>query len=106
MVSTTTKRKRKVAKAKDGAPGNELLPTVIRQGTLSRWGNSLGIRIPQEAVDRLQLASGEQMQVEVGEDAITLRPARQRRRKWTLKAMLKGVKPRKVGGEYPWGPPV
>ncbi len=33
-----------------------------RQSTLSQWGNSLGVRIPQDAVDQLGLRAGERVQ--------------------------------------------
>ncbi|HSV16169.1 MAG TPA: AbrB/MazE/SpoVT family DNA-binding domain-containing protein [Tepidisphaeraceae bacterium] len=78
----------------------------MRRSTLSQWGNSLGLRIPQEAAAQLQLKAGEQVSVEVGQDAIIIRPARRRRRKWALSALLKGVTPVKVGGEFGWGEPV
>jgi len=82
-------------------------PTVVlRNSTVSKWGNSLGVRIPQDAAERLDLKAGEKVHMEVGEDSITIRPVRRRRRKWTLKALLKGVSPRNVGGEFDWGPPV
>jgi antitoxin MazE len=79
---------------------------LLRQSTISQWGNSLGIRIPQEATEHLQLKAGEKVQLEVGADSITIRPNRRRRRKWTLKALLKGVTPAKVRGEFDWGRPV
>ena len=76
-----------------------------RTGTLSRWGNSLGVRIPREAVERLGLEAGARVTVELGEDSITIRPARARR-KWHLRDLLQGVTPSKVGGEFNWGDPV
>jgi antitoxin MazE len=79
---------------------------ILRRSTISKWGNSLGVRIPQEATEHLQLRAGEKVQLEVGADSITIRPSRKRRRKWTLKALLKGVTPAKVGGELDWGPAV
>lgn len=78
---------------------------VQRNGTVSRWGNSLGIRIPREAVERLRLVAGAEVTLEVADDAITIRPARARR-KWKLADLLKGVTPAKVGGELDWGAPV
>jgi len=84
------------------------MPTrqALRNTTISKWGNSLGMRIPQEAAEHLQLKAGQKVQVEVDEDSITIRPARRRRRKWTLKALLKGIIPERVGGELDWGGPV
>lgn len=76
-----------------------------RKSTVSQWGNSLGLRIPQEAADQLKLKAGGQVSLEVREDSITIRPVRQRR-KWTEAELLKGVTPEAVGGEVDWGGPV
>jgi antitoxin MazE len=76
-----------------------------RQSTISRWGNSLGLRIPQEAADRLKLKAGAQVSIEVRGGAITIRPVR-RRKRWSEAELLKGVNPAMVGGEIDWGGPV
>ncbi len=76
-----------------------------RQGTVSKWGNSLGVRIPHEAAERLKLKAGEQVSVEVNNDSIIIRAIR-KRRSWSLDALLEGVRPESVGGEFPWGRPV
>ena len=80
-------------------------PILHRNCTVTRWGNNLGIRIPREAAERLGLAAGEEVSLEVAQDSITIRPAR-RRRKWDINELLAGVMPEKVGGEFPWGKPV
>jgi antitoxin MazE len=59
---------------------------------LARWGNSLGVRIPQEGVERLKLKEGQSVQVRISGDTITIRRARPRK-KWTEKELLKGVTP-------------
>lgn len=77
-----------------------------KTGTLTRWGNSLGLRIPNEGVRQLGLKAGESVSVEIGAGAITIRPARRRRQRWTLDALLKGVTPEIVRGEVDWGGPL
>jgi antitoxin MazE len=57
-----------------------------------RWGHGLGIRIPQEVVDRLQLREGESVRVQVREQAITISRAKPRK-KWTEAELLKGITP-------------
>jgi antitoxin MazE len=79
--------------------------SVERTGKVSRWGNSLGLRIPQEGVEQLHLRAGEQVSLEIGSGQIVIRPAR-RRKKWTEAELLKGVTPDMVHGEIDWGPPV
>ena len=65
---------------------------VEKVSKVARWGNSLGLRIPQEGVDRLGLREGESVKVRVKGDTITIRRASPRR-KWTEKELLKGVTP-------------
>jgi len=42
--------------------------------TISRWGKSLGIRLPTETVKALDLASGEKLSIEINDSAILLKP--------------------------------
>ena len=101
----TTRAKRRGTTAARRAPARAAAPPPRRNSTLSRWGNSLGLRIPQEAADRLNLKPGARVSVELGADSITIRPVRAVR-KWTEADLLKGVKPDMVGGEVDWGTPV
>jgi antitoxin MazE len=77
-----------------------------RSSRIAKWGNSLGVRIPQEAAKQLHLQDGGQVSVEVMKDSLVIRPVRRARKKWTEKELLKGVTPEIVGGEMDWGPPV
>jgi antitoxin MazE len=95
-MSSTRSKPRKKKKA-----GHALL----RNSTLSRWGNSIGMRIPQEAVERFGLKAGERVEVEVSDESITIRPSR-RRKRWNIADLVKGITPEKVGGEFDWGPDV
>ena len=104
-MPAATRGKRRGAKAVQPRVAGRVGPLGQRNSTLSRWGNSLGLRIPQEAADRLKLKAGARVSVELGPDSITIRPVR-RGRKWTEAALLKGVTPEMVGGEVDWGPPV
>jgi antitoxin MazE len=47
---------------------------------VSRWGNSLAIRLPQAAVKSLQVQQGEQVELIIEGDRIEIRPARPRYR--------------------------
>ena len=75
-------------------PSGTALP--VRSSTISRWGNSLGLRIPQEAADRLRLTPGSRVSVELRDGAIVVRPVR---KKWSEADLLRGVTPDMVGGE-------
>jgi antitoxin MazE len=65
---------------------------INQRSKLARWGNSLGVRIPQEGVDLLQLKEGESLSMRVKGNIITIRRAKPRK-KWNEKEMLKGVTP-------------
>jgi antitoxin MazE len=65
---------------------------IQKTSRVARWGNSLGVRIPQEAVEQLGLKEGESVNMRIGNGSITIRPARQRK-KWTEEELLKGVTP-------------
>jgi len=65
---------------------------IERISKVARWGNSLGLRIPQEGVERLQLEEGAAVRVRVKGDTITISRAKPRR-KWTEKDLLKGITP-------------
>jgi antitoxin MazE len=69
---------------------------VEKVSKVARWGNSLGLRIPQEGVDRLGLKEGESVNVRVKGDTITIRRTKPRK-KWTEKELLKGVTPSMCG---------
>jgi antitoxin MazE len=75
-----------------------------RTGTISRWGNSLGLRMPKEGVRQLRLRDGESVTMEIGGGRIVIRRASPRKR-WTEVELLAGVTPDKIGGEVDWGRP-
>jgi antitoxin MazE len=79
--------------------------TTARKSRIARLGNSLVVRIPREAVDRLNLKQGEPVSIEIGANSFTIRPTR-RRKVWTAAQLLKGVTPDMVKSEISWGGPV
>jgi antitoxin MazE len=79
--------------------------SLVKNGKVARWGNSLGLRIPREAVDRLNLKDGADVSLEIGPNSVIIRPTRLRK-KWTEAELLKGVTPEMIKGEIDWGGPV
>ena len=69
---------------------------VDKVSKVARWGNSLGLRIPQAGVDQLGLKEGESVNVRVKGDTITIRRAKPRK-KWSEKELLRGVTPSMCG---------
>lgn len=65
---------------------------IEKVSKVARWGNSLGLRIPQEGVDQLKLKEGESVNVRVKGDTITIRRVKPRK-KWSEQELLKGVTP-------------
>ena len=70
--------------------------------TISRWGNSLGIRIPREALARARLREGDAITVEATDEGILLRPAGRAR----LAELLAAITPETLHEEAPTGAPV
>jgi antitoxin MazE len=66
--------------------------TVEKLSKVARWGNSLGVRIPQEGVEQLKLKAGQSVKVRVQGGTITIRRAKARK-KWTEQELLEGVTP-------------
>jgi len=72
-------------------------------GKVAKWGNSLALRIPRDAVKTLGLTDGSDVTVVVKDQSMTIRRTR---RITTLDDLLKGVTQRNSGGEIDFGSPV
>lgn len=72
--------------------------------TLHRWGNSVGLRLPQPLLDELGLREGSQVDLKVENGRLVIEPHRKRR--LTLDELLKGFSPDDRPGEVCWGKPV
>lgn len=80
------------------AKGVDYMATVVAQ----KWGNSLGIRIPKEAADRIGIAQGTEIELDVTEEVITLRPKRLHK-KYTLEELLSQITPENRHKEIDFG---
>lgn len=72
--------------------------------TVSRWGNSLGLRIPRGMLDAAGLMEGDRMFMEASEGVITIRKARVIKRH-NLADMLAGFSSADVEPLEDWGEP-
>lgn len=79
------------------------MPTLTRKSKVAKWGNSLAVRIPQEAAQQMGLTDGSEVSVVVKDSAMTIRRTR---RIASLDNLLDGVTPENAGGEIDFGPPV
>ncbi len=70
---------------------------------LSRWGNSLAVRIPKHVANAAKLKAGDAVDLEVeGPGAVKLQKPE---KKPTLKELIDGITPENVHGETSWEEP-
>lgn len=69
---------------------------------VSKWGNSLGVRIPRAIADAAGVKHGDVLDVAVDGEAIVLRPAV---RRYTLEELLDGLPEGMEPEKIDWGPP-
>ncbi|MBV8063837.1 MAG: AbrB/MazE/SpoVT family DNA-binding domain-containing protein [Nevskia sp.] len=67
----------------------------------ARWGNSIGVRIPAALAGEVGLVPGSEVQVIVAGGALKLVPVHPQR--YSLRQLLKGIKPDNLHGETPAG---
>ena len=70
---------------------------------IQKWGNSQGIRFPRDVLRRVRIAVGDEVELEVHDREIIVKPARPVRGKYRLRDVLP-KKPSKTG-EVEWGKP-
>lgn len=80
--------------------GGDYMSTVVAQ----KWGNSLGIRIPKDAADKIGIKQGSEMELNVigNEGIITLKPKRTRK-KYTLEELISQITPENRHEEIDFG---
>lgn len=69
---------------------------------ISKWGNSLAIRLPKAAIDTLRVREGEAVELVIEDRALVIRPARPHYR---LEDLIAGITPDNQP-EYIDSPPV
>lgn len=75
---------------------------MLTEAQVSKWGNSLAVRIPQSIVKDAHLAEGDRLALNISPDgSIVLRPTA---RKYSLDELLSGIKRGNLHGETDWGP--
>ena len=84
----------------DHRKGVDFMSTVIAQ----KWGNSLGIRIPKEAADRIGISQGSEIELYIAgnNDSITLKPKKVTK-KYTLEELLSQITPENQHKEIDYG---
>ena len=72
---------------------------------ISKWGNSLAVRIPKSIAEQLQLSEGISISISVQENSILIKPISPRK-KYTLEQLLEGMTEDKFHPETDTGLPV
>ena len=75
------------------------MPTQI-----SKWGNSLAIRIPKDVALAAGLAEGDAVEVSALADGLNIRRSKARPR-YDLEQLMAGVTEDNLPGEIDWGTP-
>lgn len=70
---------------------------------LSRWGNSLAVRIPKDVANAAELKEGDDIELNVeGRGAVKLQKPE---KKLTLRELVEGITSENVHGETDWSEP-
>lgn len=72
------------------------------QARVSKWGESLGVRIPKDAAFRVGLTEGAAVEISVEGDRLVLTPTATRYR---LAELLDGVTPEAMREAFEWDAP-
>ena len=69
---------------------------------VSKWGNSLGIRISKAIAAAVNVGDGDEVDVRVQNGAIVIRPAVKR---YTIEELVEGITPKNRHVDIGWGTP-
>ena len=70
---------------------------------VSKWGNSLGLRLPKSVAREAQLDAGDTVEVSVDNGAIVIRPSRPR---YSLDELVRHITPKNRHAATDWGGPL
>jgi antitoxin MazE len=69
---------------------------------VTRWGNSLAVRIPKALAEQTSIREGSEVDLSVADGTLTIRP---RARAYSLDELLAQVTPENRHEEIDWGEP-
>jgi antitoxin MazE len=69
--------------------------------SITKWGNSLAVRIPRALAEQIQLEEGTEVTFSISDNSIIITP--KRRKKYTLDELLEGMTPEKFHSEIDTG---
>ncbi|WP_256379408.1 AbrB/MazE/SpoVT family DNA-binding domain-containing protein [Brasilonema sennae] len=68
---------------------------------MTKWGNSLAVRIPRALAEQVQIQEGSDVSLSISGDSIVITP--RKRKKYTLDELLEGMTPEKFYSEVDTG---
>lgn len=71
--------------------------------SVSKWGNSLGVRIPKDVASQVGLREGSRVEVRAEDGRLTISPTQ---RRYTMEELLVNVTPEAMRDAFDWGPDV
>ena len=71
------------------------------QVQISKWGNSLGVRVPKDVAAKLGLTEGSRVDVSIEGDRLVIST---KRPVYTLDELLVGMTPEAMREAFDWGP--
>lgn len=72
-------------------------------GKISRWGNSLGVRIPKQLAEIIELQEGDNVEIYQKDNTLVLVP---QKKQYSLNQLLEGMNDSHLHPEMDWGEPV
>jgi antitoxin MazE len=70
------------------------------QVQLSKWGNSLGLRLPKSLAQQIGVEAGQKVRVVAEGDRLIVEPVS---RAWSLNDLLANMTPETMGAAFSWG---
>lgn len=68
---------------------------------MTKWGNSLGVRIPAAVAETIKIHDGSLVEIDLQGDKVIIW-----RKPYTLQELLDGITEENLHSETYWGPPV
>ena len=72
---------------------------------IQKWGNSQGVRVPKTILDQCHISIGEELEITVEGEEITLKPTSKIRGRYKLEDLVNKIPDDYEEGEEEWGLP-
>ena len=75
----------------------------MQQVQITKWGNSLGFRIPRGIADNLDIKAGDTLELSPAEDGLLVKKAKSAAKRYALEDILDSFAPSSVHEEVDFG---